>query len=120
MVGASGVGKTSISNRFVYDNFQERSQPTLGASYLETVYQHQGHTLRYQLWDTAGQEKYRSIGKIYYKDAGIALLVYDVTKKTSFASLQSWAEEVRSTAPEGVILAVVGNKTDLLGETEDS
>ena len=113
IVGASGVGKTSLSNRFVYDDFQERSQPTLGASYLETLHKFEGHNLRYQLWDTAGQEKYRSIAKIYYKDARIALLVYDVTSKISFVSLQTWAQEVRSSAPADVILAVVGNKIDL-------
>ena len=116
VVGSSGVGKTSISNRFIYDEFQERAQPTLGASYLEKLYDFQGHKIRYQLWDTAGQEKYRAIAKIYYKDSKVALLVYDVTNKLSFVSLQSWADEVRETAPKDVILVVVGNKVDLLGE----
>lgn len=69
-----------------------------------------------QLWDTAGQEKYRSIAKIYYQDAKIAILVYDVTNRNTFETMQIWAEEVRSTAPKGVVLAVVGNKIDLQDE----
>jgi small GTP-binding protein len=71
-----------------------------------------------QIWDTAGQEKYRSIAKIYYKDAKIAILVYDVTDKLTFEVMQSWANEVRNTASAEIILAVVGNKLDLLGDDD--
>lgn len=73
-----------------------------------------------QLWDTAGQEKYRSITKIYYQDAKIAILVYDVTNKASFETMQGWVEDIRNTAPKNIILAVVGNKIDMLGDTSES
>lgn len=68
-----------------------------------------------QLWDTAGQEKYKSIARIYYQDAKIAILVYDVTNKISFEEMQVWAEELRNHAQSNIVMAVVGNKTDLLG-----
>lgn len=68
-----------------------------------------------QLWDTAGQEKYKSIARIYYQDAKIAILVYDVTSKISFEEMQVWAEELRNHAQPNIVMAVVGNKTDLLG-----
>lgn len=76
-----------------------------------------GKIVKFQIWDTAGQEKYRSIAKIYYQDAKIALLVYDVTNKQSFSSMQLWAEEVKNIAPPNVIIALIGNKVDLLGES---
>lgn len=72
-----------------------------------------------QIWDTAGQEKYRSIAKIYYQDAKIALLVYDVTSKGSFEQMQAWGEELVNYAPKDIILAVVGNKVDMLGDSYD-
>ena len=87
----------------------------MGAAFSEKIFEYEsGKSLRLQIWDTAGQEKYRSIAKIYYQDAKIAILVYDVTNSSPFESMQGWAEEVRSTAPKGVVLAVVGNKIDLL------
>jgi len=117
VVGPSGVGKTSISNRFVKDEFSGRVTATMGAAFSEKIFEYGNNkSIRMQIWDTAGQEKYRSIAKIYYQDAKIAILVYDVTNKSSFESMQAWAEEVRSTAPKGVVLAIVGNKIDLLGD----
>lgn len=71
--------------------------------------------MKMQIWDTAGQEKYHSIAKIYYQDAKIAILVYDVTNKQSFENIQVWAEEVIATAPKDILLAFIGNKIDLLG-----
>lgn len=72
-----------------------------------------------QIWDTAGQEKYRSIAKIYYQEAKIAILVYDVTSKDSFEQMQVWGDELVDNAPKDIILAVVGNKVDLLGDSYD-
>lgn len=72
-----------------------------------------------QIWDTAGQEKYRSIAKIYYQEAKIAILVYDVTSKDSFEQMQVWGEELVDNAPKDIVLAVVGNKVDLLGDSYD-
>jgi Ras-related protein Rab-5C len=85
VVGPSGVGKTSISNRFVRDEFSGMVTATMGAAFLEKMFEYEPKKfMRMQLWDTAGQEKYRSIAKIYYQDAKIAILVYDVTNAASF------------------------------------
>jgi Ras-related protein Rab-22 len=82
---------------------------------LERVYEHPpGNHYRLQIWDTTGQEKYRSIAKIYYKDAKVAIMVYDVTDSYSLTSLKAWTEEVINCSPKDVILAVVGNKTDMV------
>lgn len=78
-----------------------------------------GNSYKLQLWDTTGQERYRSIAKIYYRDAKIAILVYDVGDPQSFISLQSWAEEVVNESPKNLILAIVGNKTDLLDDMKE-
>jgi small GTP-binding protein len=117
VVGVSGVGKTSISQRFVNNEYNSRSPATLGASFIERVFEYApGRSYRLQIWDTAGQEKYRAIAKIYYKDAKVAVLVYDVTDELSFISMQEWANDVRGNASPDVLLAVVGNKTDLLDD----
>ena len=117
VVGPSGVGKTSLSNRFVRDQFSGSVQATMGAAFSEKMFEYEtGKHMRMQLWDTAGQEKYRSIAKVYYQDAKIAVLVYDVTNKASFQTMKGWAEEVMNTAPKDIILAIAGNKIDLLSE----
>jgi small GTP-binding protein len=117
VVGVSGVGKTSISQRFVNNEYNSRSPATLGASFIERVYEHPpGHSYRLQIWDTAGQEKYRAIAKIYYKDARVAILVYDVADELSFSCMKEWAEDVLNNSSNKVLLAVVGNKTDLLDD----
>jgi Ras-related protein Rab-5C len=80
VVGASSVGKTSIIARFVNDTFDPCTPTTLGAAYLEINFEHpQANFNKLQIWDTSGQEKYRSIAKIYYKNSKIGLLVFDVT-----------------------------------------
>lgn len=67
----------------------------------------------FKIWDTAGQEKYRSLAPMYYRGSAAAILVYDITKPGSFAALQDWASELQQNAPPGLILVVCGNKLDL-------
>jgi len=67
----------------------------------------------FKIWDTAGQEKYRSLAPMYYRGASAAILVYDITKPGSFAALQDWAAELRQNGPKDLVLAVCGNKSDL-------
>lgn len=117
VVGASGVGKTSISQRFVNNEYNSRSPATLGATFIEKTYEYPpGYSYKLQIWDTAGQEKYRAIAKIYYKDARVAIMVYDVTDKLSFEHMQTWADDVVNHSPKDIIFAVVGNKIDLVSE----
>lgn len=91
MVGPSGVGKTSISTRFVNNQFNPNSPTTLGASYLDRELEYSpGKKYKIQIWDTSGQEKYRSIAKIYYREAKMAILVYDINDASTLLNIKSW------------------------------
>jgi Ras-related protein Rab-5C len=73
----------------------------------------ENNKIKFQIWDTAGQEKYRSLAKIFYQSAAVALLVYDITTQSSFNGLKDyWAKEIRESSPEDIIVAVVANKSD--------
>ena len=106
LIGQSGVGKTCIINRFVNDEFREDEPPSISASYSEKFIkfdedEYEGKIIKFHIWDTAGQEKYRSIGKIFYKDANAAILVYDITNKKSFDEIKKyWYEEIKANTPE--------------------
>ena len=106
LVGESGVGKTCIIERFVNDEFREDEPPSISASYSEKFLkfeEYEGKTVKFHIWDTAGQEKYRSIGKIFYKDANAAILVYDITNKKSFDEIKKyWYEEIKANSPENI------------------
>ena len=106
LIGQSGVGKTCIINRFVNDEFREDEPPSISASYSEKFIkfdedEDEGKIIKFHIWDTAGQEKYRSIGKIFYKDANAAILVYDITNKKSFDEIKKyWYKEIKENTPE--------------------
>jgi Ras-related protein Rab-22 len=72
-----------------------------------------GKKYRIQIWDTAGQEKYHSLAPMYYRGAAAAIVVYDITRKPSYATLQTWVEELKKHGPPNIVLAVAGNKSDL-------
>ena len=103
LVGESGVGKLSIISRFLKDNFSKTS--TTGANFTtKTIFfQEENKSIRYEIWDTAGQEKYRSLTKIFYKNASVCILVYDITKRQSFEELKLyWIEEIKAQAPKDI------------------
>lgn len=116
LLGESGVGKTCIVQRFAHDKFNEESTATLGAMFISKVLDlpELGTTIKYQIWDTAGQEKYRSLAAMYYQDAAAAILVYDITKKESFDGITYWMSELKAKAPEGIKIAIAANKSDLV------
>merc|ERR1711977_165462 len=98
-LGEQSVGKTSLITRFMYDSFD--------TMYLED------RTVRLQLWDTAGQERFRSLIPSYIRDSSVAIIVYDITNRQSFSSVQKWHDDVRAERGSEVIVVLVGNKTDL-------
>ncbi|EAS00697.1 small guanosine triphosphatase family Ras family protein (macronuclear) [Tetrahymena thermophila SB210] len=114
ILGDAGVGKTSILNRFSNKGFDENSQTTLGASFIPKVLTRGDKTYKFQIWDTAGQEKYRSLAPLYYRDTHAALIVYDITNRASFDVLKKWVQELREHGPANITIAVVGNKVDLI------
>jgi small GTP-binding protein len=114
LVGESGVGKTSIISRYIKNLYNDRQPPTLSPLNLKKNIIIDGYNIDLEIWDTAGQEQYRSITTLFYKDALICILVYDITKKKTFESLQSyWHFSVSENGEKGIILGVAGNKSDL-------
>ena len=106
LLGESGVGKTCIIARFINNTFEENLISTTGASYAGktmTFDEYNGKSIRFEIWDTAGQEKYRSLTKIFYKDAGAAILVYDITRKESYEEIQKyWYNQIKDHAPKNI------------------
>lgn len=85
----------------------------IGASFMSKLITVNGKAIKFQIWDTAGQEKYHSLAPMYYRGAAAAILVYDITRAASFKTLQSWVEELQSKGPKEIALAIAGNKADL-------
>ena len=105
LLGESGVGKTSIISRFINDTFEEGLVTTTGASYAGkdmAFKDYNNQVVRFEIWDTAGQEKYRSLAQIFYKDASIAILVYDITNEESFEEIKNyWYKQLKeSSSPD--------------------
>ena len=120
LIGESSVGKTSIISRFVKDRFEENIQSTIGGTYSpKYLLFNDGKILIFNLWDTAGQERYRSLAKIFYKDAKVAILVYDITSYNSFDKLRKyWINDIKENTTSDIIFFLVGNKIDLIEKEE--
>ena len=117
LIGESGVGKTSIISQFTKGLFNPDIMSTNGATFStkKKEYKDENKTLSFEIWDTAGQEKYRSLAKMFFKDAAVALIVYDITSKKSFDEIKNyWMNLVKENGPKKVIMYIVGNKYDLL------
>ena len=113
LLGSSGVGKTCIIKRYTEGSFEENCQSTSGASYSQKPLVIENKPIKLDLWDTAGQEKYRSLGRHFYRDSYIVCLVYDITNSQSFEDLKSkWYTDLKAFGEKNNILAVVGNKSD--------
>ncbi len=119
-LGDQGVGKSCILNRFMYDTFTEEYQATIGLDFQSKNVQIDNQDIHLLLYDTAGQEKFRSLIPMYTRDANIILLVYEVTSKDSFLHLNHWLNDLTTVKKDEVIFVVVGNKTDLEDKREVS
>ena len=120
LVGESGVGKTSMITQFIDQIFQEDQQSTTGGTFsTKDVICDGSKILRFEIWDTAGQEKYRSLTTMFYKDANAAVMVYDVTRAESFEELKNyWAKQIKENSPENIILVIAANKSDLIEQEQ--
>ena len=116
LVGDTKVGKSCILSRFVQGTFDRNMPPTIGAAFLTKVVSTPHGNVRLQLWDTAGQEKFRSLAPMYYRSAAVAILVFDITSKSTLDGLEDWAAEIADKAPHNIKLVVIGNKSDLEDE----
>lgn len=119
LIGDSTVGKTCVLTRFVDGWFKAESDPTIGVEFGSKVLKcKSGVTVRLQVWDTAGQESFRSITRSYYRGAIGALLVYDITNANSFENLPSWLKDSLDATNQNIGIVLVGNKSDLETERE--
>ena len=112
-LGDQSVGKSCILNRFLNDTFIEDYQATIGLDFQSKNVQIDNQDIHLLLYDTAGQEKFRSLIPMYTRDANIILLVYDISNRDSFTNLSQWLKDLTNVNLEEVIICIVGNKIDL-------
>ena len=115
LIGEANVGKTSIIAQFINNIFDEDYLASVSCQFSrKTISFEDNKSITFDIWDTAGQEKYRSLAKIFYKDAKAVILVYDITNKKSFEEMMSyWYKEVLDTNKNNMVYAVAANKSDL-------
>ena len=113
LVGNSSVGKSSLFLRFVDDIWNDVFVPTIGVDFKIKTLKINEKNVKLQIWDTAGQERFRTIISSYYRGAQGILLVFDVTEKESFESLNNWLIEIEKNANKNVVKILIGNKCDL-------
>jgi small GTP-binding protein len=116
IVGNSAVGKSCLLLRFDEDRFQPIHDVTVGVTFSIKMLQIEGQDVKVQIWDTAGQEIFRSITRSYYRDSACAIIVYDITDKSSFDKIEDWIRDVRNLAPPDCLLVLFGNKLDLAAQ----
>ena len=116
IIGDSSVGKSNILLKYAHNQFKPEYQLTIGVEFGAKNIEINQRAYRIQIWDTAGQENFRSITRAYYKNSVCALVVYDVTNKDSFDSVKAWIDDCRAQCPKTILMVLVGNKTDLDSE----
>lgn len=113
IIGDTGVGKSCLLLQFTDKRFQPVHDLTIGVEFGARLIPIDNHQIKLQIWDTAGQESFRSITRSYYRDAAGALLVYDITRRESFNHLSRWLEEARQNGNPNMTIMLIGNKSDL-------
>lgn len=120
LIGDASVGKTSILNRMSGKPFSTNEGSTIGANYQLLTNDIDDMHVEVQLWDTAGQEKFRSLIPVYFRNAIGSIVVFDVTNRNSFKNLDLWVNTFKEFASEDTVIIIVGNKCDLQDEIEVS
>ncbi|XP_042879170.1 ras-related protein Rab-24-like [Penaeus japonicus] len=115
MLGQAACGKTSLVERFIYNRFNNNYQATIGAAFGARRMNVQGRVICVGLWDTAGSERYQAMSRIYYRDAGAAIICYDITDKESLERAKYWVTEVQKNE-ERCLIYLCGTKLDLVLE----
>jgi small GTP-binding protein len=114
ILGDSTVGKTCFLTRYADNTFQENQMATLGVDYkLKNIKMEDGNIVKLQIWDTAGQDRFHSLTRNYFKGAHGIILLYDITTQSSFDNVSKWIKQIKEDASEKVVIILVGNKIDL-------
>ena len=118
IIGDSGVGKSNILLQYINGKFVEDFKATVGVEFGAKNIEINNRIYRIQVWDTAGQEQFRSIARAYYKNSVCACIVYDITSRNSFNSIQNWIDDCTKQTPKSILLILIGNKNDLNDKRE--
>lgn len=113
LVGETNVGKTNILTRYCKDEFKSDSSATVGIEFAYKIVKSFEKTIKLQIWDTAGQEKFRSITNSFYMNSSAALVVFDLSKYSSYEKINLWISELKQHAGKDLDIIIVGNKSDL-------
>ncbi|KAM0054588.1 putative small GTP-binding protein [Helianthus debilis subsp. tardiflorus] len=113
LIGDSGVGKSNLLSRFSSNKFSLDFKSTIGVDYATRRIQLGGQIIKGQIWDSAGQERYRAMTSPYYRGALGALIVYDITRKVTFENVERWLRELRDHTDQDIVVMLAGNKADL-------
>ncbi|KAG8385141.1 hypothetical protein BUALT_Bualt03G0010900 [Buddleja alternifolia] len=114
LLGDVGAGKSSLVLRFVKGQFIEFQESTIGAAFFSQTVAVNDATVKFEIWDTAGQERYHSLAPMYYRGAAAAIIVYDITNQASFDRAKKWVQELQAQGNPNMVMALAGNKSDLL------
>ena len=120
IIGDSGVGKSNILGRYLHNEFKHDTKSTVGVEFGSKQLKVDGINIKLQIWDTAGEERYRAITSAYYKGSKGCFIVYDITSEISFENVEKWYEEIRKSAEKEISVILVGNKCDLENERKVS
>ena len=118
IIGDSGVGKSNILLQYINGKFSDDFKATVGVEFGAKNIEINSRIYRIEIWDTAGQENFRSIARAYYKNSICACIVYDITNRNSFNSVQSWIDDCTKQTPKSILLLLIGNKNDLNDKRE--
>jgi len=113
IIGDAAVGKSNLLLRYAHGQFKDEYQLTIGVEFGAKNISIDDKIYRIQIWDTAGQENFRSITRAYYKNSVCALVVYDITNRDSFNNISNWVEDCKNQSPKTIFMVLVGNKSDL-------
>lgn len=114
-LGDQSVGKTSIIHRFKYDAFEDNYNATIGIDFITQKMYIEDRVITLNLWDTAGQEKFKSLIPSYIKDSQAIVVVYDITSRESFLSVEKWMQDARELRDvDQALIVLAGNKADLV------
>ena len=113
LLGDSGVGKSSLLVRFSDNTFTESYMSTIGVDFKIKTIRVENKVIKLQIWDTAGQEKFRTITSSYYRGTHGVILIFDVTDKMSYTNIQKWVNEIDRQSIDNIVKMLIGNKCDL-------
>lgn len=120
IIGNASVGKSNLLLKYIHNTFKPEYQLTIGVEFGAKNITIDEKIIRIQIWDTAGQENYRSITRAYYKNCVCAFVVYEISNSQSFKDIQTWVEDCKSNSPKTTMMILVGNKKDLESQRQVS